>query len=99
MSLSVRLYSHHQRPLHYFFQDNDVIDTKWHPVIETGEIDKEILDMQYENCLKESTDSILGIDLMEKLCKHMVQALGKQMFERFESNRDMINSVIDSVFE
>ena len=55
--------------------------------------------MQYENCLKESTDSILGVELMEKLCKHMVQTLGKQLFERFEANRDMINSVLDSVFE
>ena len=44
-------------------------------------------------------DSILGVELMEKLCKHMVQTLGKQLFERFESNRDMINSVLDSVFE
>ena len=58
------------------FSENDVLATKWHPVIEKGEIDKKILDEQYENCIKESTDSILGINLMEKLCKHMIQTLG-----------------------
>ena len=72
---------------------------KWHPVIEKGDVDEELLETQYVNCLKESADSILGIELMEKLCKHMVQTLGKQLFERFESNRDMMNSVLESVFE
>ena len=72
---------------------------KWHPVIEKGDVDEELLETQYLNCLKESTDSILGIELMKKLCKHMAQTLGKQLFERFESNRDMIYSALDSVFE
>ena len=82
-----------------YFSENDVLATKYHPVIEKGEIDKKLLDEQYQNCIKESTDSILGINLMEKLCKHMIQTLGKQMFERFEANRDLVKSVLDSVFE